>query len=191
MDIKNDGGLEDFCKYYLKNGLLFLLKKSFKSENCDKKEDSETEEECLKQSKPEDFDNDVNYWKKGFDQMCKECRELHDKLAKAEKRSEDNVQKYKTEQEYAWKLRRQLVHIGEMYSNYYGTKTVLSKDIEKFLAENLPPIWKRAKKNYKEKVKQKEEHEKETNCRYWNEWMRSFAKNVKEEVNKLKNSGEL
>ena len=187
MSIKDDGGLEDFCKDYLKNALLFLLKNNVKSE------DPETEENCLKQAE-EDCDNDVKYWKKGYDEMCKECRELHDKLAEAEKKAE----KYNTEQEYAWKLRRQLEHIGRMYSNYYGTKSVLSKDIEKFLSDNLPPIWKRAKKNYEEKVEQREGYKEETNCGYWNEWMRLFSKEIKEvakdikrDSNELKNSGEL
>ena len=191
MSIKDDGGLEDFCKDYLKNALLFLLKNNVKPE------DPGTEENCLKQAE-EDCDNDVKYWKKGYDEMCKECRELHDKLAEAEKKAEEYKQKYNTEQEYAWKLRRQLEHIGRMYSNYYGTKSVLSKDIEKFLSDNLPPIWKRAKKNYEEKVEQREGYKEETNCGYWNEWMRLFSKEIKEvakdikrDSNELKNSGEL
>ena len=156
-------------------------------------------ENCLKQD-DKNHDNDVNYWKRSFGQMCKDCRKLRDKLAEAEKRSEEYEQKYNTEQEYAWKLRRQLVHVGEMYSNYYGTKSVLSKDIEKFLSDNLPPIWKRAKKNYEEKVEQKEEHEKETICGYWdwNEWwpqlekgIKKIVKDMKRDPNELKNSGEL
>ena len=128
----------------------------------------ETREHNLKQAPPEDLDNDVNYWKKGFEEMCKECKALHIKLVEKDKKLKILKDKLDEEIDYAWKLRRKLEWLSDQFENINFSQVFV--EVDDFLKENKPPVWKRAKENYEKKVVNKNNTDKKTRWNEGDEW---------------------